>query len=147
MGFNNTPWSRSVYYRRRRRAKALGCDMEEVPNMSGRHGNHASGNKNGRWNPSERRLTSHGYVAVRVQIDHPHGWGPRSLKNFRYAYEHVVVMIAHIGRSLLADEIVHHRNGIKTDNRIENLEITTPTGHQRYHAIHTREQDRLGRFA
>mgnify|MGYP001340792255 CR=1 FL=1 len=115
-------------------------------NMSGRHGNHAKGEKCGRWNPSERRVTSHGYIAIRVPIDHPHAWGPKRLKRFKYAYEHVVVMMAHLGRPLVNGEVVHHRNGNRTDNRIENLELTTPSEHQRHHANETRERDALGRF-
>lgn len=39
-------------------AAAAGQDMR------GRHGNHARGRSNGRWNGGQRRLTSHGYVAV-----------------------------------------------------------------------------------
>jgi hypothetical protein len=40
-------------------------------------------------------------------------------------FEHIIVMEAERGRHLFPDETVHHRNGVRDDNRPENLELWT----------------------
>lgn len=47
--------------------------------------------------------------------------------------EHRMIMEGFIGRKLSFNEVVHHKNGNKKDNRIENLEVLSRSEHIRMH--------------
>ena len=69
-----------------------------------------------RQNLGGKQIDAQGYI---YWTDSRH---PMAIKNFR-VYEHRVVMSEFLGRPLLKNENVHHKNGNRSDNRLENLEL------------------------
>jgi hypothetical protein len=70
---------------------------------------------NGHWKGG-RSYHSNGYIIVRLK-SHPRA------RRSGYVFEHILVMEEILGRYLLPDETVHHKNGVKDDNRPQNLEL------------------------
>lgn len=54
--------------------------------------------------------------------------------------EHIKVMEEHIGRKLKDDEVVHHINGKRSDNRIANLQLMKHSEHSRLHRLQEIQQ-------
>lgn len=78
------------------------------------------GANNGRWKGG-RSINRYGYAEIAISPDDPYFAMARKAKYV--VLEHRYVMAKHLGRCLKTWEIVHHKNHIKTDNRIENLEL------------------------
>jgi hypothetical protein len=55
---------------------------------------------------------------------------------------HIRIAEEKIGRALIDGEHVHHLNGIKSDNRPENLLVLTSSQHRRLHSFYAREFQR-----
>ena len=79
-----------------------------------------------------------GYKHVLIADDSPFYPMARKKKGKRngYVLEHRLIMAQHIGRCLYPWEIVHHKNGVRTDNKLENLQLIGCRGE---HNTHERE--------
>lgn len=96
--------------------KRCGCLLSEMARQKMRR----TGADSAAWKGG-RHITPHGYVCLARRIAlklYPHC--NASSKGIN---EHIAVMSQHLGRPLQDGETIHHKNGIRTDNRIENLEL------------------------
>lgn len=84
------------------------------------------GENNPRWNGGVKY--SRGYVFI-YKPNHPNNVQG-------YVQEHRLIMEQHIGRYLKSKEVIHHINGIKKDNRIENLMLLkNESEHKKLHKV------------
>lgn len=135
---SSDPEKRRAAQARRRAARHAEKYGHGAGDQRGKHKNHARGSACHRWNDG-RMVASTGYVKVRVGLSHPLA-DPNG-----YAYEHAVVWLAAGRPAPGPDEVIHHLNEVKTDNRIENLALTSREWHSRDH-VAARERDANGRL-
>lgn len=93
------------------------------------------GSKHPHWKGG--KIIHNKYIYIWVP-DHP------NCDSRGYVREHRLVMEKYIGRKLESSEVVHHKNGIKNDNRIENLELFSSNG--KHMKNHERNRDIYGKF-
>ena len=80
---------------------------------------------NSRWKGGRVQFPN-GYIQIKL---YPDNYYFPMAKSGGYVFEHRLVMAQSLGRLLQPWEAVHHKNGNKSDNRIENLELTTTKNH------------------
>jgi predicted RNA-binding Zn-ribbon protein involved in translation (DUF1610 family) len=111
---------RAIYLQKRayRDKRCPTCGVQISPHRSycAKHASYQE--RSWKWKGGRQRDPK-GYVIVTGKQGHPN-----ARKGGQLA-EHTLVMSEALGRPLLPNERVHHRNGVRDDNRIENLELWT----------------------
>jgi ssDNA-binding Zn-finger/Zn-ribbon topoisomerase 1 len=106
-----------IYYKSHKKGKFVFCSNKcQRFFMKGKY--------HPRWKGGRNKQPD-GYINIYVP-NHP-------FANNKYVPEHRLVMEKKLGRYLKSAELVHHINGIGSDNRIDNLQLINRADHQRLH--------------
>lgn len=124
---------------KRRGPKSARFGVAHTPEAKARMSAAQKGKRSGpqahNWNGGRHK--ARGYWMVSVSILSPEdraSFGSMANRSSHGAIpEHRLVMARMLGRPLLREEIVHHFNGVKDDNRPENLELHDNATHKREH--------------
>lgn len=136
---NTCPICQQGFVPKRKEQSLCSVICRQKNNGKGRKGQ-LTGRRSG---PYKQNMTKDGYFRM-YAAKHPYANGRKDI------HVHVMVMERQIGRPLHTWECVHHKNGIKTDNRPQNLELMTLSAHSRMHntAISkTRTRNWRGQYA
>lgn len=89
---------------------------------------------------STRARGNQGYIIVRIE---PTDFFYSMARKDARVFQHRLVMAKHLNRCLLPWEVVHHKNGIKNDNSIDNLELLG--GNSKHNKLLNKEIKKLQR--
>jgi len=118
-------WFKKYGIKARTNSEAIKLHRLKNPNFRNRENHPLWGKRGedaGHWKGGKRHLDS-GYINI-YQPNHPHAYGNH------YIREHRLVMEQYLGRYLEPNELVHHKDGNKTNNNISNLYLTTRKKHK-----------------
>lgn len=82
--------------------------------------------KDGGFNRKTGTMNHRGYILE---------WAPKHPAQVKgYVPQHRLIVEQSIGRLLMKQEVVHHKDHNRSNNKIENLEILSPSEHSKYHS-------------